>query len=103
LAAVQRALLAEVLRLAKQPVGAAELAKVKTQIITGALLTRQTPEGLASAVAEAAVLQGGAAAVNTDLVALQKVSAADVQRVMQRYVAGARKLALQYVQEGATK
>lgn len=101
--AVAKALLAEVLRLAKQPVSAAELAKVKTQILTGALLTRQTPEGLASAVADAAVLQGNAAAVNTDLVALQKVSAADVQRVMQRYVAATRKLTLRYVQEGAAK
>lgn len=103
LATVQQALLSEVLRLATQPPGAAELAKVKTQILTGALLTRQTPEGLASAVAEAAVLGGGAEHVNSDLVALQKVSAADVQRVMQRYVAGAHKLTLQYVQEGATK
>lgn len=101
LAAVRRALLTEVLRLATQPAGAAELAKVKTQILTGALLTRQTPEGLASAVADAAVLGGNAARVNTDLVALQNVSAADVQRVMKRYVAGAHKLALQYVQDGA--
>lgn len=103
LAAVQQALLAEVLLLAKQPVGAAELAKVKTQIVTGALLTRQTPEGLASAVAEAAVLQGGAGHVNTDLDALQAVTAADVQRALQRYVVGAHKLALHYVQEGAAK
>ena len=103
LAAVQQALLAEVLLLARKPVSAAELAKVKTQIVTGALLTRQTPEGLASAVAEAAVLQGGAGHVNTDLDALQAVSAADVQRVLQRYVVGAHKLALQYVQEGAAK
>ena len=103
LAAVEQALLAEVMRLAQQPVGAAELAKVKTQIVTGALLARQTPEGLASAVAEAAVLQGAAAAVNTDLLALQKVSAADVQRVMQRHVAGRHKLVLRYVQEPAAK
>jgi zinc protease len=103
LAAVQQALLAEVLLLAKQPVGPAELAKVKTQIVTGALLTRQTPEGLASAVAEAAVLQGGAGHVNTDLDALQAVTAADVQRALQRYVVGAHKLALRYVQEGAAK
>ncbi len=103
LAAVQQALLAEVMRLAKQPPTAAELAKVKTQILTSALLTRQTPEGLASAVAEAAVLGGGAEHVNTDIAALQKVSAGDVQRVMQRYVAGAHKLTLQYVQEGAAK
>jgi zinc protease len=102
-AVVEKALLAEVLKLARQPVAAAELAKVKTQIVTGALLTRQTPEGLASAVAEAAVLQGGAATVNTDLTALQQVTAADVQRVMKRYVASTHKLVLHYVQESAPK
>ena len=53
-------------------------------------------------MADAAVLQGGAATVNTDLDALQKVSPADVQRVMKRYVASAHKLALHYVQGGAT-
>jgi len=102
-AAVQEALLAEVLRLAKQPIGAAELAKVKTQVLTAALLQRQTPEGLASAVADAAVLGGAADHVNTDLLALQNVSAADVQRVMQRYVAEPHKLTLQYLQEGSAK
>ena len=103
LAAVRQALLDEVLRLAKQPISAAELAKVKTQLLTGALLARQTPEGLASAVADAAVLQGGARHVNTDLVALQNVGAADVRRVMRRYVAGTHRVVVQYVQEGATK
>ena len=101
--AVQQALLAEVLRLAQRPVGAAELAKIKTQVLTAALLLRQTPEGLAAAVADAAVLGGGAEHVNSDLTALQKVSAADVRRVMQRYVAGPHKLSLQYVQEGSAK
>ena len=65
------------------------------------MLTRQTPEGLASAVAEAAVLQGGPEQVNRELTALQQVSAADVQRVMRRYVADAHLLSLQYVQQTA--
>ncbi len=103
LEAVAKALQSELVRLAKQPIAPAELAKVKTQIVTGALLQRQTPEGLASAIAEAAVLQGGADHVNTDLIALQKVSAADVQRVMQRYVMSTRRLELHYVQEGSAK
>jgi zinc protease len=101
LASVAQALLADVLRLAQQPVGAAELAKVKTQLLTSALLSRQTPEGVASALAEAAVLQGGAAHVNSDLIALQQVSAADVQRVMRRHVATARKVTVEYVQASA--
>ena len=103
LAEVRAGLLAEVLRLARQPVAAAELAKVKTQMLTDALLTRQTPEGLGATVAEAAVLEGGAAQVNVGLVALQSVTAADVQRVMRRYLIGTRKVTIEYTQEGAAK
>jgi zinc protease len=98
LAAVKDALLAEVLRLAREPATAAELAKVKTQVVTGALLSRQTPEGLASAMADAAVMQGNANKINTGLVDLQNVTAADVTRVMQRYVANAHLVAITYTQ-----
>ena len=97
------ALLAEVTRLATTPPSAAELAKVKTQIVTQAFTSRQTPLGLASAIAEAAVLEGDAARVNTDLENLQRVGAADVQRVMRRYVLGARKVTIDYRQEEAAK
>jgi zinc protease len=100
---VGKALWAEVQRLARGPISAEELAKVKTQVLTSAVLSRQTPDGLAAAIGSAAVLEGDAAKVNTQLASLQKVTAADVQRVLQRYVIGARKVTLQYVQEGAAK
>ncbi|HEY2188646.1 MAG TPA: hypothetical protein VGH48_08800, partial [Caldimonas sp.] len=73
-----------------------------TQIVTSAFVSRQTPLGLASAIGDAAVLEGNAARVNTDLEDLQRVSAADVQRVLRRYVLGARKVTIEYrQQEGA--
>jgi zinc protease len=100
---VGKALWAEVQRLARGPISAAELAKVKTQVLTSAVLSRQTPDGLAAAIGSAAVLEGDATKVNTQLASLQKVTAADVQRVLQRYVIGARKVTLRYVQEGAAK
>jgi zinc protease len=100
---VKAALLAEVQALAKKPVGAAELAKVKTQLLTRTLLARQTPDGLAQALAGAAVLEGGAAQVNAGLQALLDVSPADVQRVMRQYVVGAHKVTVEYAQEGAAK
>lgn len=103
LADVKAALLAEVQRLVQRPVGAAELAKVKTQLLTQTLLARQTPDGLARAVAESAVLEGNAARVNGGLQDLLDVSAADVQRVMKRYVSGAKKVTVEYLQEGAAK
>jgi zinc protease len=100
-AEVGAALLAEVTRLATTPPSAAELAKIKTQLITEAFISRQTPLGLASAIGDAAVLEGNAARVNTDLDDLQRVSAADVQRVMRRYVVGSKKVTIEYRQEGA--
>jgi zinc protease len=101
--ALAKALLAEVVRLAAVPPSAAELAKVKTQIITQAFTSRQTPLGLGSAIAEAAVLEGDPARVNTELEDLQRVSAADVQRVLRRYVLGAHKVTIDYRQDEAAK
>ncbi|HMC14061.1 MAG TPA: pitrilysin family protein [Albitalea sp.] len=103
LEAVEKALLAEVQRLGERPVSAAELAKVKLQMLTGSLSERQTPLGQASALAEAAVLHGDTAKVNRLLDELQHVSAADVQRVMRRYVVGAHRVAFTYTQEADKK
>ena len=90
-------------RLTRQPVSAAELSKVKTQLLTDTLLTRQTPEGLGAAVAEAAVLEGGAAQVNAGLAALLNVTAADVQRVLRRHLVGSHKVTIEYKQDGAPR
>ena len=100
-AVVRAALLTEVKRLASRPASRGELDKVKTLILTQAFSTRQTPLGLAAAIGEAAVLGRNPNRINTDLDDLRRVSAADVQRVMRRYVAGAHSVSLDYVQEGA--
>ena len=97
--AVRGALLAEVRRLVDKPATPAELDKIKVQILTGAFGTRQTPIGLASAIADAAVLGGNANRVNTDLDELQRVTAADVQRVMRRYVTGAHMVTFDYAED----
>jgi zinc protease len=102
-AEMSAALLAEVARLASTPPSPAELAKVKTQLVTQAYMSRQTALGLASAIADAAVLEGDTARVNTELDDLQRVSAADVQRVMRQYVLGAHKVTIDYRQEEVAK
>ena len=99
IAALRAALLEEIERLALQPPSPAEIEKVKLQIVTDAILSRQTPSGLASAIAGAAVLEGDADRVNSELVALLGVSADDVQRVLRRYVTGKQSVTLDYVQE----
>ena len=86
----------EVQRLAEEPLAARELDKVKTQLITAALIKRQTPQGLAEWVGMAAMLRGDAAAAGRELAALQAVSIADVQRVVRRDVQQAARVTLLY-------
>ena len=97
-AQLEQALLDEIGRLARGPIAGAELAKIKTQMLTGALLARQTPEGLAAVFGEAAVIEGSAANVNTDLARLQEVGTADVQRVLRQYVLDAHHVTVTYTQ-----
>jgi zinc protease len=99
----QAALQAEIDRMSQQPVDADELAKAKTQLLTRALIGRETPLGLGSALGEAAVLEGDAAFVNRRLQQLQAVTSADVQRVMRKYVADTHHVTIEYTQEGAAQ
>ena len=103
LPALKAALMAEVMRLSTHPPSAAELSKAKTGLLTEAVTARQTPAGLAQALADAAVLEGGPAMANRKLVALAAVTAADVQRVVRTYLRGARHVAIEYTQEGSAK
>jgi zinc protease len=98
----EKSLLAEIRKLQDAPVSAAELDKAKNQMITGQLRQRETSNGKALALGEAAVLLGDPARVNTDLDRLQAVTAADVQRVMKKYFTDANRLVLYYLPE-ATK
>ena len=99
----ERALLAEIDRLAARPVPPAELDKVKTQLLTQALRARETPLGRGEALGEAILLGGDANRVNRDLDELQAVTAADVQRVVRTYLTGAKKVTIEYVQQAASR
>jgi zinc protease len=87
----------EIIWLATQPIPAAELAKVKTQLLTSELKQRQTAQGLAFALGQATLIGGNPQRVNSDLVALQKVTAQDVHRVLQKFVTGARSVTIDYL------
>jgi len=97
----EKSLLAEIKKLQDAPVSLAELEKAKNQIITDQLRQRETSNGKALALGEAAVLLGDPARVNTDLARLQAVTAADVQRVMKKYFADENRLVLYYLPEAA--
>jgi zinc protease len=98
---VEKSLLAEIKKLQDTPVSAADLEKAKNQIITDQLRQRETSNGKALALGEAAVLLGDAARVNTDLAGLQAVTAADIQRVMKKYFSDSNRLVLYYLPEAA--
>lgn len=92
----EKMLLDEVRKLANVPIPAAELDKVKTQLLTSELIQRQTAEGKAFALGSAVLQEGDAARANSDLAALQAVTTADVQRVLKRYVIDAHRVTIDY-------
>ena len=95
---VQAALLREIERLSRGPIAAAELDKVRTGLLTSALVGRQTPYGKASAVGWGAILRNDVRFADRELAELQAVNAADVQRVLKRYVLDAHRVDLTYTQ-----
>lgn len=99
----EKAILAEVSRMQQTPVSNAELEKAKNQIITEQLRQRETSNGKALALGQAAVLLGDASRVNTDLQRLQAVSAADVQRVVKKYLTASNRLVLYYLPQAMKK
>ncbi len=99
-ARLEQLLLAELRRLADSPIPEAELDKVRTQLSTRAIVSRQTPEGQAGKVGRAVLLHGDARQADRELADLQAVRAADVQRVLRRWVLGAPPVTVQYLNEG---
>ncbi|MEQ1858903.1 MAG: pitrilysin family protein [Chthoniobacteraceae bacterium] len=91
------ALLAEIDALAAEPVSARELATAKNQVLAARLHDREKAEGKADALGFAAVLQGDAARVNTDLAEVQKVTAEKVQALARKYFTGENRLMIEYL------
>ena len=81
----------------------AELDKVKIQLLTQALDERQTPLGKADALADAIIYYGDAAYVNKALDELMAVTAADVQRVLRKYVLDGKQVTIEYGQDASAK
>ncbi len=82
----QKALRKEIDALAAKPVTEAELTKAKNQIIANILRERETTNGTAFEIAESAVVEHDAAAVNKDIKKLEDVTPADVKRVVKKYL-----------------
>ncbi|HEX3408244.1 MAG TPA: pitrilysin family protein, partial [Caulobacteraceae bacterium] len=98
---VEAALRAQVASLRDAPVSAAELDIAKTQLLTQEIRQRETIEGRANELASAQVIEGSAARANSDILELGQVTAADVQRVAQKYLPDDRRVVIRYLPESA--
>jgi zinc protease len=93
------ALREEIAALAAKPVTAAELEKAKNLIITSELRQRETNDGKAGALGEAVTQYHDATYVNRGLGRLQAVTAADVQRVVKKYLIDGKAVVITYTSE----
>jgi zinc protease len=93
------ALREEITALAAKPVTAAELEKAKNLVITSALRERETNDGKAGALGEAITQNHDASYVNRGLARIEAVSAADVQRVVKKYLVDAKAVVITYTSE----
>jgi zinc protease len=83
----------------KKGVTQAELDKAKSRLLTSKLLERETANGKASALGEAAVIYADATRVNTDLAMVQAVTAAQIKEVLNKYVTGKKKVVIEFLPE----
>ncbi|MBB4081310.1 M16 family metallopeptidase [Brevundimonas lenta] len=91
------ALRAEVARFRDEPVSAAELAEAKNELVADILRSREGVDDRANALGFALMWDGDAAAADQEVAALQAVTAADVQRVANRYLTEQRMITMRYL------
>lgn len=81
----EKSLAEEARRLIAEPVPQEELEKAKNQLVADQVFGRQTVQEKGVAIGYASVILGDVSRVDKDLAELQKVTAADVQRVAKAY------------------
>lgn len=87
----------------KEPVSGEELTKAKNQTIAGFIVGRQSMQQKADLLGRMAVLRGDPELVNTELQKYQAVTAADIQRVCDKYLAPSNETRLWVYPEQAKK
>ncbi|WP_420141874.1 M16 family metallopeptidase [Sphingomonas sp.] len=99
----EAALRREIGRLRDAPVRPEELDRVKNQVITSALKSRETAQGRASTVASGLILEDDPHASDKMLAEIQALTAADIQRAARRWLPDDRTVTITYLSapEGA--
>ena len=85
--------------ISKDGVSEAELDKAKNRFLTGKLMERETNNGKASALGEAAVIYRDPNHINTDLARYQAVTTSEVKDVWNKYLSGKKKILIEYLPE----
>jgi zinc protease len=98
---LEASLLSQITLLVRGKVGYDEIDKVRTQLLTGALLARQDAPGLANAIGRAVLLYGDAREADARIARLQAVRVADIQRVLNQYLLRGKRMTVDYVQGAA--
>ena len=99
IAEAEKSLRAQVDNVLKNGVTAAELERAKNRLMTRKLLERETANGKASALGQAAVVYGDAARVNTDLRMLQAVTAEQIREALRKCIIDKKAVVLEYMPE----
>ncbi len=98
-AEAQKVLSDQIDKVLKEGVTEAELAKAKNRLLTSKLLERETSNGKANALGDAAVVYGDATRVNTDLALVQAVTAPQIKEVLNKYISGKKKVVIEFLPE----
>src|SRR5256886_1874440 len=86
-------------KILKNGVSEAELDKAKNRFLTGKLMERETNNGKASALGEAAVIYHDPNHINTDFAEDQAVTAHPIKEALDKYIAGKKKVLIEYLPE----
>ncbi|MFM9904358.1 MAG: M16 family metallopeptidase [Pyrinomonadaceae bacterium] len=98
---LEKSLLDELKLIQEKGVTPKELEKAKNQLIANAVRARENNDGKAIVIERAIAYQHDPKAVNTDIQALQAVTAADVLRVMKKYFNDNNRVVIYYTGENS--
>jgi zinc protease len=99
----EKALRAELATLQEKLVTSSELEKAKNLLIADALRSRETNDGKAFSLGQSIVLERDPAAVNRAVERLQAVTAADVRRVVRKYLRDGKPAVITYLDQPEAK
>lgn len=99
IAEAETALAAEIARVRDQSVTPAELSEARTEIVAEMLRSRETPTGRADELGRSLTSAGDPRWGDRLLAAVQRVTAADVQRVARQYLRDDRRVSMRYLDQ----